>query len=105
MKREQVGVMNQRRDGSTRGYGDPGVMLILVYFVIIMMMFLLGRAVTLWNGNGLSSTTHPAPLEETVGYPDGKGFPVKEVRIIPSDFEVPPTILRQDNRVVEKELC
>ena len=105
MKREQVGVMNQRRDGGARGYGDPGVMLILVYFVIIMMMFLLGRAVTLWNGKGLSSTSQPATLEETVGYPDGKGSPVKEVRIIPSDFEASQIILRLDNRVYKEEYC
>ena len=93
MKREQVGVMNQQPSDNPRGFGDPGVMLILVYFVIIGMMFLVGKALSIGHDAGYFSSEHRDIPVETVRYPDGKESSPAAVRSIINEagiFSLPP---------------
>lgn len=79
MNREQVGVMKQGGGAGSRGYGDPGVMLILVYFVVILMMFLVGKALTMGSDGDFFSGGNGSGAEETVQHRQMNILPVKEV--------------------------
>ncbi|MDH4319815.1 MAG: hypothetical protein OEV64_15640, partial [Desulfobulbaceae bacterium] len=77
--REQMGVMKQEGGAGSRGYGDPGVMLILVYFIVILMMFFVGKALTMGGDGDFLSGGNESGAEETVQHRQMKVLPVKEV--------------------------